>query len=89
MYFIYLIDQNTDILNIIYNLLIKILSVERIDFDILILGCVPYFLDLFLFYKYTKINIFIVLYCHYLYIHFMLLFLDFIFNILQYYNLIY
>jgi hypothetical protein len=87
--FIYLINQNTDIVNIIYKFLSKILLVNKIDFDLVILLFTPYFLDIFLFYKYTTINIF---YCFILPLslytfHFIIM--AFYFDILQYYNLIY
>jgi hypothetical protein len=87
--FVYLINQNTDIVNIIYKFLSKILSVKKIDFDLFILLFTPYFLVLFLFYKYTTINIF---YCFILPLSlypFHVIIMAFYFGILQYYNLIY
>ena len=86
--FLYLINQNTHILYISDEFLSNILTTKKIHFDFYILLCIPYLLDLFIFFKYTKIDIF---YCFMfpslLYIFHAYIFI-FYFNILESYNLI-
>jgi len=85
--FIYLIDQYTHILDTTDKFLSNILSIKKLHLDVIIFQYGLYFFDIFLFYKYTKINIF---YCFILplslYMFHIIIFYIYS-DITQYYNL--